>query len=132
MEKIQQDVIFSPAETYPFSEGYSCNFNHAPNLVELNNRNLLVCYNCGKSREKISLGSTGSISFKWDSTVVIDQINSGLFHSTNSIHPSGSDCAVTYPSMINNGDAKIMVAWSRYEINENEHKGRICYCIVKI
>ena len=48
------------------------------------------------------------------------------------IHPSGSDCAVTYPSMINYGDDKIMVAWSKYEINESEHKGEICYCIVKI
>ena len=106
-------------------------YNTPVSLLKKDN-SLLVCYNCGKSREELSLGRTGSISFKWDSTVVIDQINSGSFHSTNSIHPSGSDWAVTYPSMINYGDAKIMVAWSRYEINKNEHKGEICYCIVKI
>ena len=106
-------------------------YNTPVSLLKKDN-SLLVCYNCGKLREKLSLCSTGSISFKWDSTVVIDQINNGSFHSTNSIHSSGSDCAVTYPSMINYGVDKIMVAWSSYKINESEHQGEICYCIVKI
>tara|TARA_B100000315_G_C14542403_1_gene571565 strand:- start:921 stop:1772 length:852 start_codon:yes stop_codon:yes gene_type:complete len=106
-------------------------YNTPVSLLKIDN-SLLVCYNCGKLREKLSLCSTGSISFKWDSTVVIDQINNGSFHSTNSIHSSGSDCAVTYPSMINYGVDKIMVAWSSYKINESEHQGEICYCIVKI
>ena len=30
------------------------------------------------------------------------------------------------------GKDKILVVWSKYEINESEHKGEICYCIVKI
>ena len=97
-----------------------------------NGSSLLMSYNCGKSRKKLCISSTRSLSFQWDSTLVVDQIKDGSFPKSNPIHPSGSDCAVTYPSMINYGDNKIMVAWSRYEINESEHKGEICYCIVEV
>ena len=106
--------------------------DNTPACLLKNNSSLLICYNSGMSRNKLCIKSTNSLSFHWDSTLVVDQVKDGSLHKGNSIHPSGSDCAVTYSSMINYGDTKIMLAWSRYEINENEHKGEICYCIVKI
>ena len=116
--------------TTPKSSGIE-SYNSPASLLK-NNNSILICYNYGKSRDKLCLNSTESLSFQWESTLVIDQIKNSSLLKSNSIHPSGSDCAVTYPSIIKYSDSKIMLAWSRYEINENEHKGKIRYCIVEI
>ena len=105
---------------------------NAPLSLMKNHMSLLICYNCGESREKLCLNSTTSLSFNWDTNLIIDSIKKDSYPKKQSIHPSGSDFAVTYPSMINYGKDKILVVWSKYEINESEHKGEICYCIVKI
>jgi len=105
---------------------------NAPVSLMKNHMSLLICYNCGESREKLCLNSTTSLSFNWDTNLIIDSIKKDSYPKKQSIHPSGSDFAVTYPSMINYGKDKILVVWSKYEINESEHKGEICYCIVKI
>jgi len=105
---------------------------NTPASLLMDNNSLLVCYNLGRKRNKLCISSTETLSFQLDSIIVVDQIKDNINSESNAIHPSGSDFAVTYPSMINYGEDKVMVAWSRYEINESEHKGEICYCIVKI
>jgi len=105
---------------------------NAPVSLSKSNNTLIMCYNSDEARGELCISSTTSLSFHWDLNLVVDQIKDDSASKKNSIHPSGSDCAVTYPSMINYDSSSIMLAWSSYEINENEHKGEICYCILKI
>ena len=114
--------------TMPFSTEI-ISYNTPVSLL-MDDDSLLVCYNYGNARDKLCLSSTKSLSFHWDKSVVVDQIKDSGYPTKSAIHSSGSDCAVTYPSMINFDDSKIILAWTKYEINENEHKGEILYCII--
>lgn len=106
--------------------------NAPASLIKSGEHTLVAC-NSGKSRTKLVVARLDSFNEKLKNSTFVTMVDQGsLKNIKQPIHPSGSDNAVTYPSMLDCGTYTTMMAWSRYMINDTVHKGSLHYCFAVI
>ena len=116
--------------TSPEPTNISCGY--APAGITNIGNDFLICRNSGDDRSKLSVAFTDSFDQELNQETIVDEVIPSLNKYFDSpIHPSKSDVSVTYPSLLSLEKNRVMLAWSRYEINETEYKGTIHYCIVE-
>ncbi len=106
-------------------------YNSPVCLLSYNNV-LLLCYNPGKRRDKLCIIESTKPYYDWAYRLIIDAIDDQRTICFQPIHPSGIDRAVSYPSIILVDNNIAMLSWSKYSINETEHKGEIHCCWIEL
>ena len=100
--------------------------NSSHKLFKLQDGRLVLIYNPSEPERRTPLVTRLSVSdsIDWGEPLVIDEIHDSS-RSQPPVHPSGTDFAVTYPSVVENARGNLVVVWAKYKISETEHYGDI-------
>ena len=94
-------------------------------LYRLRDGRIALAYNpCEPHlRTPLVLRTSDDEAATWSEPLVLDEI----------ALPEGAAgrCAVTYPSLAQNGDGDVVAVWARYWVTDREHCGDICFAQVR-
>lgn len=101
-------------------------------LWRLNNGTIALLYNpCDPlDRTELVVRFSDDEAMTWGPPLTIAKCRP-LDPSQKPIHPSGVDNGVTYPSIADLGDGRLVAVWAEYWISETEHWGDIKYGILE-